>query len=138
MTSIPQAALHSRPAIWRDVRVLRVVAQIAVIVVIYAVGERLVYNVATGLAARNVRSGLDFLGQTAGFPIGEGLTYEATDSYGYAFWVGIVNTLRVIVLAIPLATLLATLIGASRCLVGDANEQPVGGHLEPDLHFWPA
>ena len=114
MTALSRSAVHARPAIWRDVRVLRLVAQVAFVVLLYYVGSLLVANLQAGLRRINVEPGFDFLRQTASFPIGEGLPYKPTDSYGYAFRVGIVNTLRVIVLAIPLATLLGLLAGVAR------------------------
>lgn len=114
MTFSARSIIHTRPALWRDVRVLRVVAQIAFVVLLYYAAKPLVENLQAGLERLKVESGFDFLRQTAGLPIGEGLPYEPTDSYGYAFWVGIVNTLRVIVVAIPLATVLGVLAGIAR------------------------
>jgi len=114
MTSFPQSVSRARPVFWRDVRVLRVIAQIAFIVLLVYVGGLLAANLQAGLRRLGVEPGFDFLRQTAGFPIGEGLPYKPTDSYGYAFGVGIVNTLRVIVVAIPLATFLGVFAGIAR------------------------
>jgi general L-amino acid transport system permease protein len=114
MASQHQAAPRTPPAFWRNVRVLRVVAQVAFVLLLYTVGRRLVENMQAGLERLNIEPGFDFLRQTASFPIGEGLPYQPTDPYGYAFWVGIVNTLRVIVLAVPLATVLGTFAGVAR------------------------
>lgn len=72
----------------------------------------LVHNTQVNMAARGIQSGWDFLGQTAGFDIGEQLiAFDAGDSLARAFLVGLLNTLRVALLGILLCTLLGTLVG---------------------------
>lgn len=72
----------------------------------------LVHNTQLNMAARGIQSGWDFLGQTAGFDIGEQLiAFDASDSLARAFLVGLLNTLRVALLGILLCTLLGTLVG---------------------------
>ena len=80
-----------------------------------AVGWVLWHNTAENLAARQIRSGFDFLAQPAGFDIGESpIAFSSRDSYLAAFAVGVANTLRVAAAGIVLATLLGTLIGIGR------------------------
>jgi general L-amino acid transport system permease protein len=80
-----------------------------------AVGWMLWHNTAENLAARQIRSGFDFLGQPAGFDIGESpIAFSSRDSYLAAFAVGVANTLRVAAAGIVFATLLGTLIGVGR------------------------
>ena len=75
----------------------------------------LVYNTQTNMAARGIQSGWDFLGQTAGFDIGEQpIAFESTDAYWRAFLVGLLNTLRVALAGIVLCTLLGALVGVGR------------------------
>lgn len=75
----------------------------------------LVHNTQVNMAARGIQSGWDFLGQTAGFDIGEQLiAFDAGDSLARAFLVGLLNTLRVALLGILLCTLLGTLVGLGR------------------------
>src|SRR5262245_55287563 len=67
------------------------------------------------MQARGIRSGFDFLGQPAGFDIGESvIAYDALNAYWKAFTVGILNTLRVAVIGVVFATLLGTLLGIGR------------------------
>ncbi|MDB5732438.1 MAG: polar amino acid transporter, inner rane subunit [Variovorax sp.] len=67
------------------------------------------------LRARGVRSGFDFLGQPAGFGIGEGwLDFDAGQPLWRAFLAGLVNTVRAAVPAALLAVLLGTLLGIGR------------------------
>jgi len=64
------------------------------------------------------RLGLAFdfrwLKQQAGFGISEGIGFEPSDSYGRAFVVGVVNTLRVVFFGILLATAIGFAAGLAR------------------------
>ena len=75
----------------------------------------LAHNTLANMRARGIQSGFDFLAQPAGFDIGETLiTYDALDPYWKAFLVGVLNTLRVAIVGIILATILGTLLGIGR------------------------
>ena len=99
---------------WRDVRVLRVGAQLLFVLVIALIANWFYTNLQINLERTGIRFGFDFLWTTAGFGISEGLPFEPTDSYGRAFWVGVVNTLRVIGIGILFATLLGLVAGIAR------------------------
>lgn len=100
--------------LWRDVRVLRVLAQVIFIVSLVFIANWFYMNLHLNLERTGIRVGFDFLSLTAGFEISEGIEFKHTDSYGYAFVVGIVNTLRVILIGIVLATLLGLVTGVAR------------------------
>lgn len=75
----------------------------------------LVANTLANLQARNISTGFAFLGDEAGFAIGESaIAYSPSDTYGRALWVGVLNTLRVAAVGIVAATLLGTLLGIAR------------------------
>ena len=75
----------------------------------------LAFNTAANLEARQIRSGFGFLAGPAGFDVGEALIeYSARDSYLLAFTAGMLNTLRVAVSAVLLATALGVAIGLAR------------------------
>ncbi len=103
-----------RTPFWRDVRLLRLGAQLLCVMGIVLVANWFYTNLRINLERTGMRLGFDFLGTTAGFGISEGVPFEPTDSYGYAFWVGVVNTLRVIGIGIILATLLGLIAGIAR------------------------
>lgn len=85
-----------------------VALQAVALAAVVAVFAWLVHNASSNLAARHIASGFGFLKDSAGFAISEGLVpYETGDSYLWAFFAGMANTLRA---AIP-AVLLASLIG---------------------------
>ena len=72
-------------------------------------------NTLTNMEARGIRTGFGFMSQPAGFDILLKLIpFEATDSYGRTFFVGLLNTLLVSVISIIFATLLGFLVGVSR------------------------
>ena len=107
------ASSHSIP-FWRDIRVLRVIAQIVFLLLIAAGIWWLLNNLQGNLKASGLKIGLRFLTNTAGFPISEGLHYSPTNSNGYAFLVGIVNTIKVSIIGIVLATIIGVIVGISR------------------------
>ena len=87
---------------------------LALAAVALAVGA-LAHNTLANMAARGIQSGFGFLADPAGFDIGESvIAYRSTDPYWKAVVVGILNTLRVAVLGIVLATLLGGLLGVGR------------------------
>jgi len=100
--------------LWRDIRFLRIASQVLFLVAIAAGIWWLLGNLFTNLEESGLNLGFRFLGDTAGFPISEGIAYAPTDVNSYAFLVGIVNTLRVAVIGIVLATIIGTLVGVAR------------------------
>ncbi len=98
--------------LWRDVRVLRAVSQIVSAILVVGL---VVFIVTQVLAAANERGfalGFDFLNEEAGFPIAESvIAYEESDTFLYAFGVGILNTLKVAILGVVLATLFGIFVG---------------------------
>lgn len=100
---------------WRSQAFRSIVYQILAIGVIAGVVAILTHNTLLNMAARGIQSGFDFLTDPAGFDIGESpIPYESTQSYIKAFFVGLINTLRVAVLGIILTTIWGTLLGVGR------------------------
>jgi general L-amino acid transport system permease protein len=90
--------------------------QAVVVGIVAAVGWYLIHNTAQNLAARHIATGFGFLDRIAGIPIGESMIpyNPAIDSYGTALLIGVLNTLKVAVIGVVLATVLGTLIGIGR------------------------
>ena len=104
---------HGVP-VWRDVRVIRVVVQVVFLAALAAGLWWLLRNLRANLASSGLAFEFRFLRDTAGFPISEGIAYDPTRSNGYAFWVGVVNTLRVAGVGILGATAIGTVVGVAR------------------------
>jgi general L-amino acid transport system permease protein len=96
---------------WRAVA-LQVLLVAAVVGVVWLLAAITAHN----LEARRIASGFGFLQREAGFEIGETpfLSYNASDTYARAIAVGLINTFRVALIGIVLATVLGTLIGLAR------------------------
>ncbi len=101
---------------WSDPRFRNIVWQVLIIGTVLAIGWYLVSNTQKNLAARRIATGFDFLGRVAGIPIGEHLiSYDpAIDTFGTALIIGMLNTLKVAIVGVVLATLWGTLLGVAR------------------------
>ncbi|HJS38271.1 MAG TPA: ABC transporter permease subunit, partial [Burkholderiales bacterium] len=97
-------------------RARAVAIQVLLVAAVAFVVWLLASNTAQNLEARRIASGFGFLSREAGFEIGESpfLAYGAADSYARAILVGLVNTFRVALIGIVLATLLGTMLGLAR------------------------
>ncbi|TDT89930.1 amino acid ABC transporter membrane protein 1 (PAAT family) [Pseudodesulfovibrio indicus] len=89
--------------------------QTLVVGAILYVALQLFHNTQANLEARNIASGFRFLTVEGGLPINDSLLpYSPADTYGRAFFIGILNTLFVSALSIMLATVLGVLVGVAR------------------------
>jgi general L-amino acid transport system permease protein len=115
VTASTGARHRARVAPWRDLRVLRVVAQIVTVLVVLAIAAYLWNNLTTSMARSRLTFSLGFLDTTAGFEIAESpIAYTATDTYGRAFLVGLLNTVVISISGIILATILGVIVGVAR------------------------
>lgn len=122
---------HAAPPPWRDVRVLRVAVQLAVLLAVGIGAAYLINNLTTAMGERGLSFGYDFLDRRAGFEIGESpVPYTASDTYGQAFLVGLLNTLFVSVVGIVLATLLGVIIGVARLSPNWLVSKVAAGYVE--------
>lgn len=107
------AAVSARVPLWRDVRVLKWVAQLVVVGIVVAIVVWLYGNYIENSQRLNVPTDLDFLDNPAQFQItGNSLSQNAP--IRQALYEGFLNTLRVSVAGIVAATVLGTLIGIAR------------------------
>ena len=100
---------------WADERIRGIVWQVLVVGVIGSILYWLWSNTVHNLEVRRIATGLGFLNREAGLPIAEHLiSYDPTDTYLRALTVGVLNTLKVAVVGIVLATIIGTAIGIAR------------------------
>lgn len=115
MTPDPQPSGTSAVPPWRDIRVLRIAAQIVVVLVVGVAVAFMVRNLMTAMDERGLGFGFGFLNRSAGFDISETpIPYTSRDTYAKAFLVGLLNTLFVSFLGIVLATILGIFVGVGR------------------------
>ncbi len=111
---------------WRDVKKLGLLAQVAAAVLALGLTAFLVVTAFRGMVARGIPFTFAFLGAEAGFTISEGSLlaiedgrlvwrpFRPTDTYLAAFVTGLMNTLRVAVIGIVVATSLGVFVGIGR------------------------
>ena len=99
----------SRPPLWRDVRVLRVAFQVAVLAAVVG----LVFYLYDNLLANDVELDFAFLDQQAGFRIAY-TDLEPSDTIRDAILTGLRNTVTVALVGIVLTLVFGTLLGIGR------------------------
>ncbi|GAB4429436.1 MAG: ABC transporter permease subunit [Chloroflexi bacterium OHK40] len=100
---------------YRDTRIIAIILQAVFAVLVIGVLWYLYTNMIEGLRRANLLPTFAFLRTPAGFPIAESvIPYDPSMTYGRAFIVGALNTLRVAVTGIILATVLGIFIGICR------------------------
>ena len=101
---------------WSDPRVRNIVWQALIIGAVVALVWYLTANTRHNLEARHIASGFGFLFQSASIPIGEHMIdfTPSVSTYGRALVIGFLNTLKVAVVGVVLATILGTLVGIGR------------------------
>jgi len=100
---------------WRSQRVRAWCYQTVLIGMLIVLVGWLLHNTLGNMRMRGIQSGFDFLLDPAGFDIGESMfAFTSTQTYGSAFLVGLLNTLRVSCIAIVVCTLWGALLGIGR------------------------
>lgn len=103
----------SKPPLYRNVTFLTWAFQLAVFAVVAAIVFWLVGNYRTNTAASGIPTNFDFLSNPTSFSI-PGAEFSQNEPVRNAFVVGVLNTIRVSIVGIVLATILGILIGIGR------------------------
>ncbi len=137
--------LASLAAFLRDRTVRRWIFQLTLTGFLVVFLGLLVAIAAGNLARQGIATGYGFLGGEARFEISESVVaYSAADSYGRALVVGFLNTLKVSLLAIALATVIGTAVGIARLSSNRLLASVAGAYVEAlrniplllQLSFW--
>lgn len=112
-TTTLAATQTRRPPFYRDATVLKWLAQVLLLAVVLFVMAFLVTRAGDNLRARSINTGYGFLSVDPGIALSEGIDTDP-DTGGRALWVGMVNTIRLAVGGIALATVVGVLIGVGR------------------------
>lgn len=103
----------TRPPLWRDIRVLKWVFQLAVLGAVLMLVGILVNNVKANSARLGIPTGFDYLDQPAQLTI-PGNDMRASQPVREAILQATLNTLRVVVAGIVLATAIGVVVGVAR------------------------
>jgi len=116
---------------WSDERVRGIFWQVVVVAAVGSLIYWLWSNTSHNLAVRRIATGFGFLDREAGLPIAESLIpYDPTNTYARALFVGLLNTLKVAVIGIVLATILGTAIGIARLSKNFLLSRIAGAYIE--------
>jgi general L-amino acid transport system permease protein len=100
---------------WRDKRFWPIVGQLIVVVAVATIVAIFSHNVIYNLQKLGIQLGFDFLQSQASFDIGETpIAYQPSDPYSRALLVGLLNSLRVIIVCIIAATIVGITVGVAR------------------------
>ena len=95
-------------------RLLLILLQVAIGLLVLGSIALLLTNLQINLLRRGLELSFNWLGEPARFPLSRGLLpYRTEDSYAWAFVVGLVNSLQVVVAGLVLATILGVIGGAA-------------------------
>ncbi|HMK67008.1 MAG TPA: ABC transporter permease subunit, partial [Stellaceae bacterium] len=126
-----QVASAHRVALWRDMRVRGIAAQVLTVGTIAGLAIYLGHNAIVNLEQRGIATGFAFLKREAAFEISSTLIeYSPASSYGRALLVGILNTLLVSSLGIVLTTIVGTLLGIARLSTNWLVQRVTGWYIE--------
>jgi general L-amino acid transport system permease protein len=127
---IPSISRTSFTGFLRDTRFIKFISQAIFLVLLLSVIAWLVGNLLEALDTRGLNLSFDFFSRTAGFNIGEGIPMERTDSFWRAYIVGLVNTVRVILVGLLLATILGIFAGIALLSQNFLLRSLVNGYVE--------
>ncbi|HET6952881.1 MAG TPA: ABC transporter permease subunit [Acidimicrobiales bacterium] len=129
MASTTATSTTGRPPPWRDVRVLRIAAQVVVVVAVVALVAYLYDNLTANQRALNIDTSFDFLDQQAGFAIAYS-DFSPSGTVWEALLVGLRNTLTVALVGIVLTLVLGTLVGIARLSGNWLVRRVAGAYVE--------
>lgn len=121
---------HTGIPFWRDEKALRLLSQVLFSAVLLLFILWIVSNINANYRRLGLNFSFEFLKDIAGFDIAEGVSFSPSDSYGRAFFVGAVNTMRVSIFGILLATFLGFLAGIARLSSNWLVSKIAGAYIE--------
>ncbi|HLO47937.1 MAG TPA: ABC transporter permease subunit [Kamptonema sp.] len=103
------------PKLLRDERFWKIAVQ-AIAILLAVIFTAVIWNnLSANLQQLGIKLGFDFLGSQASFDIGESIIpYNPSNSFAQAMLVGLVNSLRVMVVGLILATIVGLTVGIAR------------------------
>lgn len=107
------AAASQRPPFYRDATIVKWLVQVVTLVLVVFALIFMASEAGDNLQARGINTGFDFLDVNPGIQL-NGTIDDNPATGGRALWAGMVNTIRLAIAGIVLATLLGILVGVSR------------------------
>lgn len=115
MATVNRLFTYEGIPVWRHARVIEWALQVVSGVIIVALLVWFFLNIGNAVDDRDIPFGFTFLDREYQTPIGEHfIPYDSSDTFRYAMFVAITNTLLVAVFGVILATALGIVIGVAR------------------------
>ena len=115
MATVNRLFTYEGIPVWRHARVIEWALQVVSGVIIVALLVWFFLNIGNAVDDRDIPFGFNFLDREYQTPIGEHfIPYDSSDTFRYAMFVAITNTLLVAVFGVVLATALGIVIGVAR------------------------
>ena len=113
--TIPRILIYQNIPVWRHTVIIQWAVQIVSAVIVVALVIWFFANIANAITDRSISYSFTFLSREYQTPISDFfIPYESSDTFLYALWVAITNTLIVAVSGVILATLLGIFVGVAR------------------------
>ena len=113
-TSDPRVPEPGIPALWRDVRVLRVAIQILAVVVVVALIRWMFHNLIEKMDELGLPKGFDFLDKPYGVALRDAFGFHVRDPVWKALFIGFKNTIAASLVGVFIATLVGLFVGIAR------------------------
>ena len=131
MTSGRGPEQPARIPFWRNVKTVGIFLQILFVAIVIALALGIFNNVSSALARTHIPANFDFLTARAGVPIAETpIPYTPQDPYWRALLIGLLNTLRVALVGVVLATVVGVVVGVMRVSGNFLARQVATGYVE--------
>lgn len=113
-SSDPRVPEPGIPALWRDVRVLRLAAQVLAVVVVVALIRWMFHNLISSMDEVGLPKDFDFLDKPYGVAVRDAFGLGVRDPVWKALLVGLQNTVVASVVGIFIATVVGVFVGIAR------------------------
>lgn len=113
-TSDPRVPEPGTPALWRDVRVLRLAGQVLAVVVVVALIRWMFHNLVVKMDELGLPKDFDFLEKPYGVAVRDAHGLDVRDPVWKALLIGLQNTVLASVVGIFIATVVGVFVGIAR------------------------
>ncbi|MXW58292.1 MAG: ABC transporter permease subunit [Acidimicrobiia bacterium] len=113
-TSDPRVPEPGIPALWRDVRILRLAAQLLAVIVVVALIRWMFHNLIVSMDEIGLPKGFDFLDSPYGVALRDAHGFDVRDPVWRGLLIGLQNTLVASVVGIFIATVVGLFVGIAR------------------------
>ncbi|MXW42006.1 MAG: ABC transporter permease subunit [Acidimicrobiia bacterium] len=113
-TNDPRVPEPDIPALWRDIRILRLAGQALAVIVVVALIRWMFHNLIVRMDEVGLPKGFDFLNKPYGVAVRDAFGFDVRDPVWRALLIGFQNTIAASVVGIFIATVVGVFVGIAR------------------------